>query len=127
MSTGQMLWVIGAFVLLSSATVCLNRALTQNDETAMEARVGLLAVSVCQGRLEALATLDFDSLAVGDVADTLSGRFGALVCSTRIGHVIDLDPDSIVSEQTGLKRISVTVSGGGLSGGITMRALAGNY
>ena len=127
MNTGQMLWVIGAFVLLSSATVCLNRTLAQNDGTVLEARVGLLAVSVCQGRLDALATSDFDSLTVGSYTDTLSGSFGALACSTHIGHVSDLDPDSVLATPTGLKRISVAVTGPGMPGTVAMRALAGKY
>lgn len=127
MNTAQMLWVIGAFVLLSSATIGLNRTMAHNDETSLEARAGLLAVSVCQGRLEILAASDYDSLIVGSRADTLSGPFGALVCSTHIGHVAASDPDSVLAGATALKQIRVTVNGVGLPGGITLRALAASY
>lgn len=127
MNTGQMLMVMGAFVLLSTLSLSINRALLDSDQVMVEARAGVLAVSVCQGQVEDLVSGPFDSLAVGTRMDTVSTAFSAFACSTNVGYVDASAPDSVVAGPTDLKRVSVTVSSPWMGETVSLRGLSGKY
>lgn len=127
MNTGQMLLVIGALVLLSTIALSVNRTLLDNDEVALEAQAGLIAVSLCQGEIERLVASDFDSLAVGASADTLQTPFASFTCSTYVEYVEASAPDVAVADSTSLKRVSVKVSSDYMTGQITLRSIVGDY
>ena len=82
MNTGQLLLVIAALSLLSTIALSVNRTLLDNDTMMIEAQSGVLAVSLCHGKIEEHIRADFDSLAVGETADTLFTPYSAFVCTT---------------------------------------------
>lgn len=127
MNTGQMLLVIGALALLSTIALSVNSTLLDNDQVSLEAQAGLMAVSLCEGKMEDLVTTKFDSLTTGVSTDTLFTPFAAFVCTTRVDYVQAANPDQAVTGPTSLKRVRVTVSNEYMTGGITLRTIVGDY
>lgn len=127
MNTGQMLLVVGAFALLASSGLSVNRTLASNDVLVAEAKTGCTAVLLAQGRVSELTAVPFDSLAVGTWADTMAAGFGAAVCSTEVCYVTIGAPDSMVTGPTGLKRVCVTVRSEGMPGRVMLRSVVGQY
>ena len=127
MNTGQMLLVVGAFSLLSSTGLSVNRTFLDNDRNIGEARAGSRVVLLAQGRMSRLISMQFDSLQVGSWQDTVHTAAGAVECSTHVGYVTQLAPDSVVAVASGLKRISVTLWSPEMPGEINLRAVRGNY
>ena len=127
MNTGQMMLVIGAFALLSTIVLSINRSFLDTDQASLESQAGMMAVSLCQGEIETLAATDFDSLSIGTSIDTLLTPFEAFVCSTKVDYVLASAPNSAVAGPTQLKRVSVTVSNQHMTGEITLSAIVGDY
>lgn len=127
MNTGQLLLVIAALSLLSTIALSVNRTLLDNDTMMIEAQSGVLAVSLCHGKIEEHIRADFDSLAVGETADTLFTPYSAFVCTTRVDYVEATAPSTAVIGPTSLKRVQVTVSSDYMTGAVTLSALAGDY
>ena len=127
MNTGQMLLVIAALVLLSTIALSLNNTLLDSDRVSVEAQSGILAVSLCRGEIEGLVAADFDSLAVGVSLDTLLTPYAAFTCSTSVDFVQAAAPDNPVVGPTPLKRVMVTVSNDYMTGGVTLRAVVGDF
>ena len=127
MNTGQMLLVIGALALLSTIALSINGTLLDNEQVALEAQYGMMAVSLCQGEIEILVAADFDSLAIGISTDTLLTPLAAFVCTARVDYVQAASPDVVVGGPTPLKRVSVAVSNEQMTGGVTLRAIVGDY
>ena len=127
MNTGQMLLVIGAFALLSTIALSVNSTLLDNQQVALEAQYGVMAVSLCQGEIETLVAANFGSLAIGISTDTLLTPLAAFVCTARVDYVQAAFPDVVVGGPTSLKRVRVTVSNEYMTGGVTLRAIMGDY
>jgi len=127
MNTGQMLLVIGALALLSTIAISVNSTLLDNDQVAVEAQSGIMAVSLCEGTIDDLVLTEFDSLAVGVSADSIRTDFAVFVCSTRVDFVQVSAPEVAVAGPTGLKRVRVTVSSDFMTGGVTMRTVVGDF
>ena len=127
MNTGQMLLVIGALALLSTIALSVNRALMDSELGSLEAEAGMVAVSLCQARLEETAVAEFDSIATGVSVDTISTQFAAFVCSTQVDYVQVAAPDSAVVGPTSLKRVWVTVVNEYMAESISLRTLVGDY
>ena len=122
-----MLLVVGALALLSTIALSLNQAMLINDETAFEAQFGMMAVSLSQGQIEALAATDFDSLNVGVSTQSLATPLATFVCTTRVDYVQAATPDVAVSGPTSLKRVSVEVGGAYMTGEVSLSAIVGDY
>ncbi|HIG18843.1 MAG TPA: hypothetical protein EYQ31_16970 [Candidatus Handelsmanbacteria bacterium] len=127
MNTGQMLLVLAALVLFSTIALSINRVLRDNDQVSLEAQSGILAVSLCEGQVEATIAAGFDSLVVGLTTTTLATPFAAFACTTRVAYVDAAVPDSTVTGPTSLKQIAVTVSSDYMTGAVTLSALVGDY
>ena len=127
MNTGQLLLVIGALSLLSTIALSVNRTLLDNDTMMIEAQSGVLAVSLCQGKIEENIRADFDSLSVGETVDTLFTPYSAFVCTTQVDYVEAAAPSTAVTGPTSLKRVQVTVSSDYMTGAVTLSALVGDY
>ena len=127
MNTGQMLLVVGAFALLATSGLSVNRTLLSNDIVVAEAKTGSTAVHLAQGRVSEMTATPFDSLAVGTQVDTMATGYGAAVCSTEVCYVAFGAPDSMVAGPTGLKRVCVTVRSEGMPGRVTLRTVVGQY
>ncbi len=127
MNTGQMMLVIGALALLSTITLSVNSALMDSEAISVEAKAGILAVSLCQTRVEETVAADFDSIATGGAADTISTQCAAFVCSTQVDYVTAGAPDVAVVGPTSLKRIQITVVNEYMAESISLRTLVGDY
>lgn len=127
MNTGQMLLVIGALALLATITLSVNRALMDSELGSLEVEAGIVAVSLCQAKLEETAAADFDSIATGVAVDTISTRFAAFVCSTQVDYVQVAAPDVAVAGPTSLKRVWVTVVNEYMAESVSLRTLVGDY
>lgn len=127
MNTGQMLLVIGALALLSTIALSVNSALMDSEVVSMEAEAGMLAVSLCQARVEETAAAEFDSIATGVSVDTISTRFAAFTCSTQVDYVQAGAPDVGVVGPTSLKRVRVTIVNEYMAESISLRTVVGDY
>lgn len=127
MNTGQMLLVIGALALLSTIAISVNSTLLDNDQVAVEAQSGIMAVSLCEGRIDSLVAVGFGSLTAGASADSIHTDFAAFACSTSVAFVQTAAPDVAVVGPTNLMRVSVTVSSDFMTGGVTLSTVVGGY
>lgn len=127
MNTGQMLLVIGALALLSAIGLSINRTLLDSERISVETQAGIMAVPLCQGKIEEVTAVDFDSLAVGVSTTTISTAFAAFACTTRVDYVQAAAPDVAVAGPTSLKRVVVTVANAYMSEGISLRTIVGDY
>ena len=127
MNTGQMLLVIGAFTLLTTLSASVSRTLMDSDRTQVEARIGTMAVSICQGEIDRLVTTDFDSLQLGATVDTITTGLASFVCSTHVGYVTDAAPEVLVAGPTRFKRVDAVTRSAYMPGTATLRAVAGDF
>jgi len=122
-----MLLVIGALALLSTIAVSINSTLLDSERVSLESQAGMMAVSLCQGKIDEVAAVDFDSLAVGVSTETIATTFAAFVCTTRVDFVQAAAPDVAVVGPTSLKRVLVTVVNEYMAEGIALRTVVGDY
>ena len=128
MNTGQMLLVIGGWLLLSSLAVSLHSVRLDDDRFALNAQAGMVAVSAVHGKAAQLAAAGFDSLAIGLAStDSLFTPFAAFACTARVDYVLATAPDSAVVGPTTLKRIRVTTASPYLVDAINANAIIGAY
>lgn len=127
MNTGQMMLVVAGLALLSTITLSVNSTLLESDQVGIEAQAGIVAVSLCQERLEDRLAAGFDSLAIGVSAQAETTAFAAFACTTQVDYVSTADLDQAVAGPTSLKRVRVTATSEYLSGEITLSAFVGDY
>ena len=128
MNTGQMLLVIGSWVLFSSLAVSMQSVRLDDDQFVLNAQAGMAAASTVHGKAAQLAAAGFDSLAIGTAfTDSLFTPFAAFACTAWVDYVLATAPDSTVAGPTTLKRIRVTAVSPYLVNDISADAIVGAY
>ena len=75
MQTGQMLLVLGAFVLLTTAVLSIHRALIENQDVVDEAQYGIPAIALAQSVIEEASARVFDEVVTGTPPPNLPEGF----------------------------------------------------
>ena len=124
MNTGQMLLVLGAALLFSTAAITIGDVLLTSDRVAIESQAGTLAISIARETIADQLAVPFDLLLIGGTAESINTPFATFVCSTRVDYVNDSSPDTPVGGPTSFKRVWVSVESNYQPGPLTLVAVS---
>ena len=126
-NTGQMLLVLGGFVLLATLAISVNSTVLSSDQVAVEAQTASAALSLGEGELDKLVALGFDGLVIGSSLDTLVTNYETFTCSTKVEYVSLTNPDSVSVAATVCKRVTVKLFSPYMSGQLALSSVVGQY